>query len=143
MCIDILNVSRLLPKRLNTCIGVLKTYLRLVRATHRTRTDSSSLSPGRADRPTPRPRLRQTSPPNDGGCQGWGGRLKVWTSMCMVVALMVLVVDQLWTRGLKWRPLFVKSQFGKSSCKNCCNARCKGLSFKYLLRFFLYSPKEF
>lgn len=63
--------------------------------------------------------------------------------MCMVVALMVLVVDQLWTRGLKWRPLFDKSQFGKSSCKNCCNARCKGLSFKYLLRFFLYSPKEF
>lgn len=35
MCIDILNVSRLLPKRLNTCTGVFETDLRLAEVTRR------------------------------------------------------------------------------------------------------------
>lgn len=42
LCIDILNVSRLLPKRLNTCTGVLETNPRLAEVTHsRARTGST------------------------------------------------------------------------------------------------------
>lgn len=49
MCIDILNVSRLLPKRLNTCTGVFETDLRLAEVI-RSRARTGSTPRGRTVR---------------------------------------------------------------------------------------------